>query len=180
MSIEWWADVKDLDTAKVRICDSEDFAFDPVIPYLNFDNKRVLDFGCGIGRNLRYLVQTPAKKIYGFDLPNMIDLAKKFLTKEEKYKIKFLSMPLSKFPDVDIIIALIVFQHLDILLLENYLQMLRVSLNPNGIMYVLSRGYLDHDLGNIWPYILKYFTPITSLYPDDFSENHQTVLFKVK
>lgn len=178
MSKQWWAEVNDLETAKYRIYNEDSFKYDKVLPYLNFNDKTVLDFGCGIGRNLKFLTHSAAKEIFGFDMPNMLNLAQSFLTEEELNKVQFLCEPLDEFPKVDVVTALIVFQHMDIPTLQRYLQMLSDCLNPGGIMYVMSRGYIDHELGNIWPHIIKYFEPITSLYPEDFSEKHQTCLFK--
>jgi len=177
MSKEWWSEVTDIKEAKKRILNAE-FVPDDMLKNINFDNKTVLDFGCGIGRNLKYLVTTSAERIIGFDYPNMIELSKEFLLHEERSKILFMFPPLWALPNIDIIIASLVFQHInDIYELTRYLHILNLYLNKNGTMYVNSRGYIDDGLGIIWKYILDYFTPITHLDDKDGTENHQKVLF---
>ena len=187
---EFWSEVSDIETAKIRILDKE-FMFDKKLSKIDFSNKIILDFGCGIGRNLKYLINhTNAKEIIGFDFPNMIKLAKDFLTKEEFQKVLFISPPLPNLSEnVDIILAIVVLQHIDTIReLEECLIKLRSFLKDDGMIYIHSRGYIDASTGiddtkedrNIWHHILKYFNPISYLNSEDSTENHQQVFFKIK
>jgi cyclopropane fatty-acyl-phospholipid synthase-like methyltransferase len=180
MSREFWSEVNDIEEAKKRILDAE-FIPDKILEEFDYKGKVVLDFGCGVGRNLKYLTHTSAIRIIGFDFPNMIEMSKLFLTEEERNKVQFSKPPflISKTEKVDIIIASLVFQHIDdIYLLNYYLSLLYNLLYDNGFMYVNSRGYIDYGLGCVWPHILRVFKPITYLNENDGSENHQQVLFK--
>jgi len=184
---EFWSEITDIETAKIRIAD-EKFEFDEELKAINFNNKVVLDFGCGIGRNLKYLVTTNAKEIIGFDLPNMIELSKNFLNEEELRQVIFISPPLDLPEKIDIIIAIVVFQHIDnIRELEEFLFKLKSFLKDDGILYINSRGYIDTSFKideiedrNIWHHILKFFDPITFLDAENGTETHQQVFFKIK
>ena len=185
MTREFWSDIDNINAAKKQILDDPQFDPDELLQYLNFNDKIVLDFGCGVGRNLRYLVTTQARQIFGYDLPNMITMAFQFLSKEEIDRI-YLITSLCEYPKVDIIIATLVFQHIsNIDELDNYLKLLSNLLNRNGILYVHSRGYIDigNDLSanrNVWYHILKYFDNLTTVDIMDGSEIHQRVIFKTK
>lgn len=185
MSKEFWTSINELELARKQILDHPEFAPDELLKYLNFNNKIVLDFGCGIGRNLKYLSTTTAKQIIGIDLQNMLELAKQFLTEIEQKRIT-LSTSSMNLSQIDIIIATIVFQHIDnIGELDDILFKLGSRIKHNGILYVHSRGYIDvgHDLNadrNVWHHILKWFDPITTVNSEDSSETHQRVLFKLK
>jgi cyclopropane fatty-acyl-phospholipid synthase-like methyltransferase len=182
----WWAEINDLKNAKKEIVDTEEFAHDKELEDINFDNKIVLDFGCGVGRNLKYLVNTSAQQIIGFDFPNMIELSKQILSEDKRSKIQFISPPLQNLPKLDIIVATLVFQHVnDINELEAYLFILKEALSENGILYVNSRGYIDIGADpnvdrNVWHHILNFFDPITNLDDSDGSELHQKVFFRRK
>ena len=184
MSNMWWAEIDNLKDAKKEIVDTAEFAPDEKLKDINFHNKIVLDFGCGVGRNLRYLVTTSAQQIIGFDFPNMIEMSKQILTENERSKITFISPPLQNLPKIDIIIATLVFQHVnDIGELESYLSILKEALTEDGLLYVNSRGYIDIGSDpnvnrNTWHHILNYFTPITPLDDSNGTELHQQVLFK--
>ena len=182
----WWAEIDDLKNAKKQIVDTEEFAPDEELKNINFDNKVVLDFGCGVGRNLRYLVTTSAQQIIGFDFPNMIELSKQVLSEDERAKIQFISPPLQNLPKLDIIIATLVFQHVnDIGELIEYLYILREALSEDGLIYINSRGYIDVGSDpnvnrNTWYHILEFFDPITALDDSNGTEHHQKVLFRRK
>ena len=182
----WWAEINNFEEAKKQIADTEAFAPDQELKDINFNNKIVLDFGCGVGRNLKHLVTTSAQQIIGFDFPNMIEMSKQILDENERAKIQFISPPLQNLPKLDIIIASLVFQHInDIKELESYLNILKASLSDAGLLYVNSRGYIDIGSDsnadrNTWHHILNFFTPITDLDSNNGSEFHQRVLFKRK
>ncbi len=169
-----------LECAKQRIS-SGDNSYDHNLEIFNYQGKVVLDFGCGLGRNLKYLVNTRSKMIIGYDFPNMEKLAGQVLTKEEMKKVVWISPPLESglkgLPKVDLIVATIVFQHFEVEELDHVLEVLHKNTTTNALMYVNSRGYIDERAGNVWPHLLKKFYALTPLNELDQSENHQKVIF---
>ena len=55
--------------------------FTPYVPTISLPDSidRVLDFGCGLGRNFPYLTSI-AREVVGFDLPPMIDRCRTLAT----------------------------------------------------------------------------------------------------
>ena len=182
MSRQFWTEVQDLKEAKKRICDTIDFAHDPGLEKILLKDKVVLDFGCGVGRNLKYLAHSESKIIYGYDFPNMLKMVKEYLDKQELERVVLippeLKISLINKPNLDLVIATIIFQHMKSLEVEHDLKILKHHMNDDALMYVCSRGYFDDNEGIVWPVILKEFQPITPLDDKDGTEQHQQVLFK--
>jgi 2-polyprenyl-3-methyl-5-hydroxy-6-metoxy-1,4-benzoquinol methylase len=161
-----------------------------MIDRFDFNDKVVLDFGCGVGRNLKYILETqiPARLI-GYDYPNMINFAKQYLKDKNGLILKLIEYPIDNIKNIrmiDYVIADVVFQHIPIIELKNILINLTEMLYPVGSLLVSSRGYSDYELGdsdagaNIWEIIGRYFNPITTVDTNDASEHHQFVEYKAK
>jgi len=186
-----WNTFTDLEQAKRSICTGYGARSIPFthVPFLETmlrveDYSCMLDFGCGIGRNLKYLVtagQGQGAQIIGYDFPNMITLAKEYLGEELWNKIIWVNPPLNNLNgySFNLIIATIVFQHIPREYLRDVLKFLSEHLEEGGVLFVYSRGYLDQG-GNIWPHLLEHFEPVTVLDPTKGDETHQAVIFKEK
>jgi len=108
------ADTADSEEIRERILtgykDGKPFTpYVPIVP-LPFNIGRVLDFGCGLGRNFSYLKRT-ARSVAGFDLPPMIEQCRRHASDE----VDFLS---SDWTEVrvrrfDLIFASLVLQHVE-------------------------------------------------------------------
>lgn len=192
-----WNKITNVETAKSSILTSymKDGKFDGDQIPIDLDNLRknadILDFGCGVGRNIKTLLDKRAEKdrtditIYGYDFSNMIEMAKEYLGLEKFNKVIWIPHPLSNLQKLgqqfDAIAAYIVLQHIPEAELRQTLAVLSRVLRPDGYLIVHSRGYLDDGHKNIWNIIGEYFTPTmanTRYNPGDASENHQTVIFK--
>ncbi len=80
---------------------------------VNFNNKSILEVGCGPGGNLNFIYQFAPKRLVGVDISNeMVELAKSnVLTKEiEIYKIDGISLPFAA-SIFDVVITATVLQH---------------------------------------------------------------------
>ena len=148
----------------------------------------ILDFGCGIGRNTKYLVEKKKAsglnvEIYSYDFENMIKMAKDYLGEENWKEVHWISHPLSNLAAIgqdtefDYIIATVVFQHMKEADLRSALMLLNKSLKDDGILAVYSRGYSDDGKKNVWGIIMDYFIPINNCDAEDSSEKHQRVMF---
>ena len=111
-----------------------------------------LDFGCGVGRNSVALSDT-YDKVIAFDLPSMIALVPEdnklsniFYTTDWEYvnKINF-----------DMVLASLVFQHIEDLELNSYLKDLSKITNK---LVLHSRTWIDHSNSLVLPMVEKYFT----------------------
>jgi SAM-dependent methyltransferase len=107
-----------------------------ILPYLSpTANLRVLDFGCGLGRNLRWL-NGNFKLAIGYDLPAMIKKINTLnigIETTDQWNKDLLSR-------VDIVYECTVFQHLDIELLVKHL----TDIADKGLMlYSHTRTYND-------------------------------------
>lgn len=102
----------------------------------------LLDFGCGIGRNIDVLRNRfgPDIKVIGYDLPNMLEL----MPFETKIKYDRLTSDFSLVECLkpSIIFASIVFQHIPTDILTSYLKV--IAKWPH-FLYVITRWYNDHD-----------------------------------
>lgn len=184
-----WHTFSNLEQAKRNICTAYGSGKIPFrhVPFLETmvtakDYLSILDFGCGVGRNIAFLAnEAPEAHIVGYDFPNMVTLAKEYLGEETWETITWIHPPLDNLVDFafDLIVATIVFQHLPTNDLKAVLPFLRDRLQGDGILFVHSRGYLDQG-GNIWPHLLECFDPLTALDPTKKDETHQAVIFKAK
>lgn len=182
-----WRKLRNLEDAKGRIytlyLHTKKFLHDPALELIQLDNMHsILDFGCGVGRNISYLIEkTKNAQIYGYDFENMIQLAKEYLGQDKWNRVKWITPPIDNLRayKLDLIIASLTFQHIPESGLRVILAILRDSLKSDGILYVHSRGWMDDAHKNVWKILLDYFIPISENFnPEDGSETHQALIFK--
>lgn len=108
---------------------------------------RVLDFGCGVGRVLRYWHQVPGVEMYGSDIdPNAIAWSRAHL-RFAQVNTNTLE-PRLDYPDghFGLVYALSVFTHLpEDLQLPWFRELLRV-VRPGGLLYVSTHGTAYRDM----------------------------------
>lgn len=104
--------------------------------YINED-KSVLEFGCGMGRNL-FGIAGKIREGYGIDVnPHYIKLANKLTLKYNFKNLHFLRYDGANFPNipiVDIILEKSVFERLNKPLVERYIKKLTELLTEGGII----------------------------------------------
>jgi SAM-dependent methyltransferase len=86
--------------------------FTPYVPTLPLPSpiERVLDFGCGLGRNFAYLTRI-ARSVSGFDLPPMIDRCRALAPERvELLTSDWAELAATRF---DLIVASLVLQHIE-------------------------------------------------------------------
>ena len=119
----------------------------------------VLDFGCGVGRNIDVLRASFSnfKQYLGYDLPGMLSLMT--LEKRCKYDRTTSDFEVVKTFKPRIIFASLVFQHIPTHTLMRYL--LEMSQWPN-LLYVHSRWYNDQDKQGIMDIIYgsEIYSPV--------------------
>jgi SAM-dependent methyltransferase len=141
---EHWRHVASLDDVAVRDAilsgyrDGKPFA--PYIPTIDVGSgARVLDFGCGLGRNFPYLI-TIAQQVVGYDVVEMIQRARAQPSQPAvALEDDWAAVREQRF---DLVFASLVFQHIEPAQLERYLDDIFVIARR---CYVLSRG--RHDFG---------------------------------
>lgn len=120
-----------------------------------------LDFGCGIGRNTRILAKS-FESVIGFDLPSMISLIPHHNRSES---ITYTSdWEYVKTLYFDLVLASLVFQHIENNELESYLKDLQQISNR---LVLHSRTWIDHSNSEVLPIVEKYFTIDTIEYTRD-------------
>lgn len=136
--------------------------------------SNILDFGCGVGRNLKYLVDN-CHNVSAYDFPNMVKMAREYLGAYAEW-VNFIEPPLNNLAGYgfDLTIAVVVFQHMHVEDLRNAL--IRISAQSKEL-FVCSRGYAD-DRFNVWKIIREYFEPVNKIDIDDMTEHHQSGLWK--
>ena len=181
---ESWRTVQSLDSAKKLILSSNQaFAPTPSLEELPLQDCRVvLDFGCGVGRNISALLaRAPYARIVAYDFRNMQELARQYLGLEKFSKIDWRTPPpenLRAFT-YDFVVADITFQHIKESELRLILSILVEQLSTNGRLWVSSRWWSDDNHKSVWEIILDYFCPITLLdLGAAVDDNHQQVLFR--
>jgi SAM-dependent methyltransferase len=115
--------------------------FTPYVPTIELPAPldRVLDFGCGVGRNFSYL-KGIARHVTGFDLPPMIDRCRTLATERiDVLEDNWLQARVSRF---DLIFASLVLQHIEPAICGSYLADF-ARMAPR--VYLLTR--LDNDSG---------------------------------
>lgn len=179
-----WRNLRNLEVAKRKILDSnQPFAPSPQLEGLPLRGcKTILDFGCGVGRNIPSLLRlAPDARIIGYDLPNLVELANVYLGPEVFKKIEWLNPPPTalRIHTYDFVVADISFQHLDESELRLVLTILKDRLQPNGKLWVAGRWWSDYKHKSVWEMVLDYFDPVTPLKLDEaVGDNHQQVLFR--
>ena len=116
--------------------------FSPYVPTVELPRRidRLLDFGCGVGRNFSY-VKTIARHVAGFDLPPMIERCRALATEPvDSLSSDWNEVRARRF---DLIFASLVLQHIEPEICLSYL-MDFASMAP--AVYVLSRN--DSDFGS--------------------------------
>lgn len=106
--------------------------------------KRILDYGCGIGRNLVAL-SIGRDAVHGFDFPNMISMASESESITENKKISlYTDWEYVKAQQYDAVYISLVLQHM-------HPDEIRSKLKDMAIMtdtiFLQSRAYVDHDGG---------------------------------
>lgn len=115
--------------------------------YVSFSNKEILDFGCGPGYLIDYLLKEPSNKVYGLDFSeeSISKVNEKF-----KYEKRFggavstKELP-SPFPDnsKDVIFSVEVVEHLNDVELTNVLKDIYRVLKPGGYVIVTTANKED-------------------------------------
>ncbi|MBW2974346.1 class I SAM-dependent methyltransferase [Candidatus Woesearchaeota archaeon] len=98
--------------------------------------KKVLDHGCGTGRNLLYL-QNQGFEVYGFDCSDFAldklrqkGLDKKYIHKGDMSKLPF------KDDFFDALISILAIQHGDLKQIKRYISEIKRVVKPNGIILI--------------------------------------------
>jgi SAM-dependent methyltransferase len=116
-------------------------SFSPYVPTIRLSSPidRLLDFGCGVGRNFPYL-KTVARYVAGFDLPPMIERCRALAAEPVDLLIDdWNEIRARRF---DLIFAALVLQHLEAAICGSYLvDFARMA----PIVYVLTRAKNDFD-----------------------------------
>jgi SAM-dependent methyltransferase len=120
-----------------------------------------LDFGCGIGRNTVVLSKDYNRAI-GFDFPNMLDL----VPDENKLSNIIYEHDWNKVKKVhfDLVLASLVFQHIEDSELDSYLKDLS-QMTDRLVLH--SRTWIDHSASQVLPIVEKYFIIDTIEYSRD-------------
>lgn len=169
--IDCWNKIKTVSEAKKLICIRKgDFRPDEDLDKLPLSSVfSFLDFGCGVGRNLQWFVKALGKYTHGYDYPNMTELAKQYLPKNELDLITFLNPPienLKKFK-FDLITAILVFQHIREQELRQILPILAGCLHEDGLLYVHSNSTMCEGLKSTAKVLLDFFEPVQFITPAD-------------
>lgn len=154
----FWNEVSDRATAHERILTGHRgdavLPADPSLPEFIKDEKikKVLDFGCGVGRNTFYFAEI-YDDVWAFDWPNMTDMLKSDKRWKEQFTVTndWNEVKKQKF---DAIFCSIVLQHITNPELDNYLKDMSTITDR---LLVFTRGYLDKGQGDIFPHLYKHF-----------------------
>lgn len=113
----------------------------------------ILDFGCGAGRNLRYLVQH-YESVYGYDYPNMLNfVSRETLNNKNLYLLDSLDKVLVR--NYDEILCSLVLQHIHPTELRSLLEELVLH---SRRFIIHSRIWVDFTEEKIAPILADYFT----------------------
>lgn len=115
---------------------------------------RVLDFGCGMGRNTKWMVQNTAWEAWGYDSGVMLGRARKWLGPAASKMRLYSEWEGFKRQKFDIVFAFIVFQHIRLEELRGYLRDLTQITKK---LVVWGRRYNDEKGANNWPIVQEFF-----------------------
>jgi SAM-dependent methyltransferase len=183
-----WHRITNLQTAKAEILTSTKYGR----PFVDTDGglerldlvdrpwRAVLDFGCGVGRNIPGLLARGGD-VTGYDFPNMVSMAREYLG-DDYERVTWVEPPASNLAGrrFDLVVATLVFQHIHRDEIGDVLRVLYDTLQPDGRLYVASRMWRDCDHGSVWPSILERFAPVTPLDERHDEEMHQHVVFRCR
>lgn len=146
-----------------------------IVDHIKEPNRklRILDFGCGVGRNAIFLAENYQQwDMYGYDNPQMLKQTHNFC--KQKYNksiddIKNLTLfdnwDLVKTQYFDYIYATLVFQHIKEDVLLTYLADIK---NMTKNLLVFGRRFNDHSYKNTWQILEKAeLYPINTSYQRD-------------
>jgi cyclopropane fatty-acyl-phospholipid synthase-like methyltransferase len=163
------------------------------------DISWLLDFGCGVGRNLEYFLRNSSAGLYAYDFPNMTDLAKTYMKPLDYPTVIWLNPPLENILKYryDLITVILVFQHMREKALRETLPVLAKALTQDGLMYVHTNSTMNEGSKWVWSILLDYFSFVSFVQPSSVprkwkdtplvndinkyhKHTHQKVLLKVK
>lgn len=170
---EFWENLKDQDEALDAILTG--YKGDAInMPVYNgvVENLRhvgsILDFGCGAGRNLKYLINQ-YEMVYGYDYPNML----KFIPYEIRNAKNLLlldNLDSVLIRNYDEILLSLVLQHIHVDELHEILK--ELSLHSRRFI-IHSRTWIDFTFEPILPILEKYFKIDIIEYIKDHNSNEQ-------
>jgi len=116
---------------------------------------RVLDFGCGMGRNLVGMMEQTVWNVTGYDNSEMLDRAKKWLPTVSKKPVPLLVSDWNFIREktFDVVVATLVFQHIYQKELSGYLDDLRKMTSK---LLIHGRRWND-DGSNTWATVSRFF-----------------------
>jgi SAM-dependent methyltransferase len=136
--------------------------------------KTILDFGCGVGRNLPWIYDCTPATYYGID-PNPVMLDNFWVITDERYKDRtVLASDFSELPDgivFDVVVSVFVFQHLGYRAPDGAMDITDIT---QKIMQYTKTGtiwfLLEHELEESW--LDRWFTE-NEIEPDVFKLNYR-------
>jgi SAM-dependent methyltransferase len=147
---DYWRTIAQQDDASVREAILTGYLdgkpFTPYVPTIELPTPltRVLDFGCGLGRNFPYLTAI-ARHVTGYDLPEMVDHCRAALPPDSTIALSadWQSVQSERF---DLVFASLVIQHIEPAEARTYLE----SFAPMApAVYLLTRGRNDFGGSNL-------------------------------
>ena len=168
---EFWRNLSDTDEAldailtgyKGTVLDMP--IYEDVIKFLN-KNGSILDFGCGAGRNIKYL-KDYYESVYGYDFPNMLKfVSRETLEDENVYLSSDLDRICSK--KYDEILFSLVLQHIH----PDELKTILARLTSCSSRFIIhSRIWVDFTFEPIMPILEQYFNVDIIEYQKDPNSN---------
>jgi len=176
ISRDHWTSISDVATAQSRILPDSKFnpSTDLVNVVVNMSiGNRVLDFGCGIGRNINSL-QGAGLEVEGYDLPNMISLCQNITAP------LFSDWDLVRNRTYDFIFACLVLQHIEIGHLYQYLHDFKQMSDRIVVFGRVSNDFSDRLVRDLMMESGWTIERIYCAFPiwEDSHEDHEGMLWK--